>query len=137
MGWLVSAELIVNALVTGAAAGASATATTAVTDAYAGVKHGVRRLFRRAAEAGEVDGDPDVAADELFAQVEADPETSREVLAGLDLDRDAELVAAARRLVDLVGRGGKYEVVLRDNTGVQVGDRNEMTINLGERRARE
>ncbi|WP_433261168.1 RIP homotypic interaction motif-containing protein [Actinosynnema sp. CS-041913] len=132
-----SAELIVTALVTGATAGATATATTAVTDAYAGVKHGVRRLFRRAAETGAVDGDPDAAAEELFARVETDPEAGREVLAGLDPERDAELAAAARRLVDLVGRAGKYEVVVRDNTGVQVGDHNEMTINLGERRARE
>lgn len=132
-----SAELIVNALVAGAAAGASTTATTAVTDAYAGVKHGVRRLLRRAAEAGEIDRDPDVAADELLAQVETDPESSRQVLAGLDLDRDAELMAAARRVLDLVGRAGKYEVVLRHNTGVQVGDHNEMTINLGERRTRD
>jgi hypothetical protein len=36
-----------------------------------------------------------------------------------------------------VGRAGKYDAVLRDDTGVRVGDRNEMTINLGERRTRD
>ncbi|WP_328452768.1 MULTISPECIES: RIP homotypic interaction motif-containing protein [unclassified Amycolatopsis] len=130
-----SAELIVNALVLGAAAGASSTATTAVTDAYAGVKHGVRRLFRRAAQTGDIDGDPDVAADELFAQVETNPEASKDLLTTLALGSDAELVATARRLVDLADQPPKYDVTLHDSTGVQVGDHNQMTINPGEPRS--
>jgi hypothetical protein len=139
-----SVDLIVNALVTGAAAGASA---TAVTDAYAGVKLGVRRLFHRAAEDGAVEGDPDKAVDELLATVEAAPEENRDALAEqlarlgaeADIAGDADLIAAARRLVELAGgpaRVGKYHVEVRDNTGVQVGDNATMTINLDPRERR-
>jgi hypothetical protein len=142
--WLMSVDLIVNALVTGAAAGASASASSAVTDAYTGVKRGVRRLFHRAADSSAMAGDPDTLVDELLAAVEADPKASREVVAeqltGLwstggeaGDGEDAELLAAARRVVELTGgdvRVGKYHVELRDNTGVQVGDHNSMTLNL-------
>ena len=124
-----SVELILNALVAGAAAGASATATTAVTDAYAGVKQGVRRLFRRA----EVD-DPDAAADDLIARAETDRSSVTAELAELlDDAEDADLLDAARRVVELTGGGPKYRVDLRDNTGVQVGDNNTMTLNIDTR----
>ena len=136
-----SVDLIVNALVAGAAAGLSATASAAVTDAYGAVKDGVRRLFHRAAETGEVEGDPDLMADGLFAMVEADPEASREaaagqltgLLTGPEVGGELELMAAARRVLELSGAGsrvGKYHVELRDNTGVQVGDHNKMTLDI-------
>lgn len=136
-----SVDLVVNALVIGAAAGVSATASAAVTDAYGVVKHGMRRLFHRAAEVDEVEGDPDAMADGLFALVEADPEASREalteqltgLLTGPEVGVDIELMAAARRVLELSGAGpqvGKYHVELRDNTGVQIGDGNEMTLNI-------
>ena len=136
-----SVDLLVNALVTGAAAGLSATASAAVTEAYGAVKDGVRRLFHRAAEVGEVEGDPDLMADGLFAMVEEDPEASQEAVTGQltrllacsEVGGQLELMTAARRVLELSGadsRMGKYHVELRDNTGVQVGDHNEMTLDI-------
>lgn len=131
--------MIVEAVVVGAAAGASATATTAVTDAYSALKDGVRRLLQR----GSADTEGDESED-LVTAIEADPESERdalrEALTAADADQDTELVAAARRVLTLVdpdgARAGKYRVELRDNTGVQVGDGNTMTLNLGDSPAR-
>jgi hypothetical protein len=54
-------------------------------------------------------------------------------LTATEIDRDFELVTAARRVVELAGenvRMGKFHADLRDNTGVQVGDHNKMTLNI-------
>ncbi|XVS61885.1 hypothetical protein ACQPYE_26840 [Actinosynnema sp. CA-299493] len=118
-----SVELLVTALTAGAAAGLTDTASAAVKDAYLGLKAGVLRVLRRdGSVAGEVvravedDAvEPGERAGELAA-----------ALRGVGADTDPELVAAARRLLELTdpsGAGdGKYRVVVHGGQGVQVGD---------------
>jgi hypothetical protein len=93
-----SVDLIANGLVTVAATGASATATTAETDVYAGVKTGLRRLAHRAAAEGTVDGDPDLATDEILANLEASPKTSH--------------AAVTQRVVELAGADVRGNIVV-------------------------
>jgi hypothetical protein len=122
---LESVELVVAALVAGAATGVGDSASAAVRDGYEGLKSLTRRALRRAATAEEL------------SVVEAglvDPERHREMLAEVlsaaDVDGDEELVAAARWVLELTGHteAGKYQgVVVRDNRGVQVGDHNTQT----------
>lgn len=145
-------DLILDAVMAGAVAGASATATTAVTDAYGAVKDGIGRLLRRRSEDVTAENGADEGLgeasdvtlretpEELLAAVEADPDADpaalREALIAADAGQDSELVAAARRVLELVDpdqvRSGKYNVAVHDSTGVQVGDSNTMTLNLGD-----
>ncbi len=110
-----SVDLVVAALAAGAAAGLTETASTAVGDAYQGLKSLTRRALRR----GGVDEEP------------TDPGELREALAAADAGADAELLAAARRVLELTDPTGKYVVDVHDNQGVQVGDGNTMTLNFG------
>ncbi|WP_028924531.1 hypothetical protein [Pseudonocardia acaciae] len=100
-----SVSLIVEALAAGAAAGAQGTATQAVKDAYGGLKGLVTRRF------GDRPKELDRPAEELRAELEA-----------VDAGADEELVSAARRLLELLDQGGKYQVDARKAQGVQIGD---------------
>jgi hypothetical protein len=117
--------LIVAALVAGAASGA----LDEVKDsAKAGVKAAYNRL--RALAKRRVAGNP--GAEAALAEIEADPDTWKAPLAAkltqLGAGDDAELVAAAEHLMELVdqagARAGKYNVTIKDSQGVQVGDGN-------------
>ena len=59
----------------------------------------------------------------------------REALRSVGADGDAELLAAAERLLKLTdpdgAQHGKYVVDLRGAQGVQVGDGARMTVNIG------
>jgi hypothetical protein len=134
VGWqgvsvIESVELVVAALAAGAAAGARDAASTAVKDAYEGLKSLTRKALRRSDSAADEEG---------IAEVEAglaDPGAHRKELAAAlisaGVEADGELVAAARRVLELVdpegASAGKYQIVLRDNKGVQVGDHNTQT----------
>jgi hypothetical protein len=95
-------ELILAAL----AAGAGAAAKTAAADAFAGLRD---RL------AGRVQAEPALWPARLGAD-----------LTESGADRDAEIIAAAHRLLGLVdpvgSAAGKYVVDVSDARGVQVGD---------------
>jgi hypothetical protein len=117
--------LIVAALVAGAATGA----LDEVKDsAKAGVKAAYAKL--RALATKKVAGNQ--AAEAALAEIEADPETWKGPLAAkltqLGAADDADLVAAAKHLMELVdqagARAGKYNVTIKDSKGVQVGDGN-------------
>jgi RIP homotypic interaction motif len=117
--------LIVAALVAGAAAGA----LDEVKDsAKAGVKAAYAKL--RALAKRRVAGNQ--GAEAALAEIEADPETWKAPLAAkltqLGAADDADLVAAAKHLMELVdqagARAGKYNVTIKDSKGVQVGDGN-------------
>jgi hypothetical protein len=109
--------LIVTALTAGAALGVQDTASAMVKDAYAGLKALVRR---------RLGGDP--GAEMMLARHEQAPDTwqapLRAELARTGAEGDADLIAAARTLLDLVGESGKYVVDVRGAQGVQVGDHN-------------
>jgi hypothetical protein len=113
--------LIVTALAAGAALGVKDTASAAVKDAYAAVKALVRK---------RLGGGQD--AELVLAKHEQAPETWQAPLmaelAEAGADRDRDLIAAARALLDLAGeaggRAGKYTVDARGAAGVQIGDRN-------------
>ena len=117
-------SLIVAALAAGAVAGAGHAASQAVQDAYAGLKGLVRRVLS---------GRP--AGDVALVQHEAKPQQWTGALEAELVDagagQDAAVVAAARRLLELVDPGGarvgKYAVDVRDSQGVQIGDGNVQT----------
>lgn len=117
-------SLIMGALVAGAASGLADTATGAVKDAYAGLRDLVwRRVAGRS------------AAQTALEEHERAPEVwqaplSAELVA-VGADTDAQIVAAAQRVMALVDEAGsasgKYLVDLRGAQGVQVGDHNTQT----------
>jgi hypothetical protein len=112
--------LIVTALAAGAVMGVTDTASAMVKDAYAGLKAVVRK---------RLGGRP--GAELILAKHEQAPETWQAPLmaelAQTGADRDRDLIAAAKALLELVGeaRGtGKYTVDARRAQGVQFGDHN-------------
>lgn len=130
-------EPVLLALAAGAAVGAGETASTAVQDAYRGLKTATGRVLRR-----KVAAEVDEAGTEVEAVVEerlADPRTHRDeleaALTRADPEERAELLVAARRLLDLVDPEEpaltKFRMELRDNKGVQVGDRNTQHNHFG------
>ena len=111
------AELVVQALVTGASAGLGDTATAAVTDGYIALKDAlVRRLSgrHRALEQLQTIDGGGMPANELAHELNA---------AGVV---DEQLLAEAHRLLALTDRNGagsgKYQIDLRGAQGVHVGD---------------
>ncbi|MCA1703214.1 MAG: hypothetical protein LC808_08040 [Actinobacteria bacterium] len=117
-------SLILGALAAGAAAGLTDTAAGAVKDAYAGLRDLVRRRFagRYLAQTAleEHEKAPQVWQAPLSAELEA-----------VGADTDAQIIAAAQRVMALVDEAGsasgKYLVDLRCAQGVQVGDHNTQT----------
>ena len=112
--------LIVTALAAGAALGAQDTVSAMIKDAYSGLKALARK---------RLGGGP--GAELVLAKHEQAPETWQAPLvaelAEAGADRDHELIAAAKALLDLIGEAGgagKYTVDVRGAQGVQIGDRN-------------
>jgi len=131
-------DLVVTALAAGAAVGVSGTASAAVTDAYEGLKVLVRKAVRRGTSQT---GEPDPQAEKMIDEQLGAPEQHRDVLVAAltaaSADRDTELIEAARRVLELADPAGsrtqKYVLDVHDNQGVQVGDGNYMTLNIGNR----
>lgn len=127
-------ELILAALAAGAVAGAKDTVSAAVLDAYGALRDAVRARL-----GGDGPASEPLEAREVEPGVWEIP--SAEQLTASGADRDQDVLAAARRLVELLERtelteragpsAPKFQVELRDAKGVQVGDDNTMTINLG------
>ncbi len=123
-------EFVLTALATGAATGVGDAASTTVRDAYSGLRSLAAKALRRGTAGLD---DADVAA------ALSDPEEHRAELAAAlsdaGVEEDEELIAAARRVLELAGiqdpAARKYSVVLRDNKGVQVGDNNTQTNTFG------
>jgi hypothetical protein len=124
--------LIVTALAAGAASALQDGASSAVKDAYARVKALVKKRFANRPK-GEL----------VLAEHQAAPQTWEAPLAAelsaAGAEGDADLVAAAQALMNLVdeagSRAGKYAVTVRDSQGVQVGDHNTQTNTFGPRPA--
>jgi hypothetical protein len=110
-----SVQLVVAALAAGAAAGAGETASTAVRDAYEGLKSLTHRALRRS--------EPAKGEGAVLDAWLGDPVTHQEQLAAMlsapRVEVDDELVAAARRVLELAAPEGesaaKYRVTLRHN----------------------
>ena len=111
--------LIVTALAAGAALGVKDTASAAVKDAYAALK----ALVRKRLGGGQ-------GAELVLAKHEQAPETWQAPLvaelAEAKADRDRDLIAAAKALLDLADEAGagKYTVDAHGAAGVQIGDHN-------------
>jgi len=109
-------ELIMTALSAGAAAGLTDTASTAVKDSYAGLKRllhpWVRGDARQALEDDAVEG-----------------EVLESELAASGADADAEVLAAAHRLLEAAdpAAASTYRVAISEAKGVQIGDHNTQT----------
>jgi hypothetical protein len=120
--------LILTALAAGAALGVKDTASAAVTDAYQGLKALVRRKL-----AGRKDGELVLARHEQNPQMWGTPLAGE--LTAASADEDADLVAAAQQLMQLVDAAGaaasKYQVVVHGSQGVQVGDHNTQHNTFG------
>lgn len=128
-------EPVLLALTAGAAVGAGEAASTAVQDAYRGLKAAAGKVLRREVTSG----DDETEAEAVIEGQLADPRVHRDeleaALVHADPDERAELLTAARRLLELVDpqdvAAAKYRVDLRDNKGVQVGDHNTQTNHFG------
>lgn len=117
--------LVLTALATGASTGAidalKDDAKEAAKAAYARLRDLVSKRFRGSA-----------SAELVLSEHQADPETYAAPLAKKLTEAgagdDAELVATARALMELVdqagAKSGKYNVTIKDSKGVQIGDRN-------------
>jgi hypothetical protein len=119
----------ITLILTALAAGASAGALDALKDdakdkaksVYAKLHDLVRQRFRGNA-----------SAEVVLSEHQADPETYAaplaKKLAEAGAGDDAELVATATALMELLDRpganSGKYNVVIKDSKGIQVGDGN-------------
>jgi hypothetical protein len=129
-----SVELVVAALVGGTAAGVSNATSAAVSDAYDALKSLARKALLRGA--GHGDAGVGVEVEEKLADPLVHRAELAAALSAAGAEADAELVAAARRLLSLIdpqgAAAGKYHVVLRGNKGVQVGDHNTQTIHFGD-----
>ncbi|MDX8141232.1 hypothetical protein SK854_03855 [Lentzea sp. BCCO 10_0061] len=131
---LESVDLVVAALVAGAAAGTGEVATAAVRDAYEGLKS----LTRKALGHSPADADEEERAglEMELAAPEAHRAELKQALSSSEVEVDAELVTAAQRVLTLVdpegAAAGKYaNMVVQDNKGVQVGDHNTQTNSFG------
>jgi hypothetical protein len=122
----------VTLIVTALAAGASAGSISALQD---DVKEAVKSAYARlrALATKRVAGHQ--VAETALAQYEADPKTWEApltvTLQQVGAADDADLVAAAKALMDLLdkagARAGKYNVTIHGGQGIQVGDRNTQT----------
>lgn len=113
-------SLIIGALLAGAGAGVTESAQGAVTGAYRALRDRLVGALSAEGRHGTVERfEDDPAGEEEQFRAELAESAARE---------DAEVLAAARRvweLVDPAGAGeGKYQVDLREAKGVQVGDGN-------------
>ena len=119
----------ITLLVTALAAGASAGAIDALKDnakEAAGAAYARLRGLARKRVAGRLDGELALerqeAAPQKWEAVLADE------LAAAGAANDAELMAAAKALMELIdqagAKSGKYNVTIKDSKGVQVGDGN-------------
>ena len=116
-------DLILTALATGATAGALEALKDDVKDkakaVYAKLHDLVRQRFH---------GNP--SAEVVLSEYQADPDTYAPPLAKklTEAGVDAELVATAKALMELIdqagAKSGKYNVTVKDSKGVQVGDGN-------------
>jgi hypothetical protein len=115
-------ELIVAALAAGAGAGVTNTATAAVQDAYSGLKGLLGRWFGGREEARQALDADEVEPAAWQASIGNDLEVSGAAT-------DDEVLAAARRLLDLVqpGAAARYQVNAPQAKGVQIGDHNTQT----------
>jgi len=120
--------LIVTALAAGAASALQDGASAAVKDAYARVKALVKTRF-----VGRPDRELMLTRHETAPQIWGAPLT--EELSAAGAGGDADLVAAAQALMNLLdqagSRSGKYLVSVRDSQGVQVGGHNTQTNTFG------
>jgi hypothetical protein len=111
----------VTALAAGAALGLKDTASSAIKDAYGALKALVTKRL-----AGRPDGELALDRHEQAPITWQGPLEAELTAAGAG--SDADLVAAAKALMDLAdpagSRAGKYTVDVRGSQGVQVGDYN-------------
>lgn len=115
--------LIVAALAAGAATGTTDAAAAAVREAYAGLRDLLRRRVGRHPEVNAaLEGHVSAPVD--------DQDRLAALLSETGVGGDAEVVAAAQRLMALVdppgARQGKYVVDLREAKGTIVGDHGTM-----------
>jgi hypothetical protein len=118
-------ELVVAALAAGASAGLTDTASSAVRDAYAGLRAAVRRrLAARTEDDARILDASDVESEAWQAQLS-------DVLSASGADRDEEILAAARTLLqelETAGQRPRLNVVdAREAQGTQIGDHNTQT----------
>jgi hypothetical protein len=120
--------LILTALTTGAALGTKDTASMAVQDAYTSLKATLKRRL-----AGREDGELTLSRFEQAPGTWEGPLTAELVAVGVS--KDADLVASAQMLMELIDakgtREGKYVVQVHGGQGMQVGDHNTQHNSFG------
>jgi hypothetical protein len=128
-------EPVLVALSAGVAMGMSETASTAVKDAYQKLKDAIGKMLRRQVVGEDGELDTTVTTERMLADPEAHRADLATALERADPDEREDMLAAARKLLELVGphasTAGKYRVNLENNLGVQVGDHNTQTNTFG------
>jgi hypothetical protein len=122
-------SLIVAALAAGAAGGLKDAAGEAVKDGYNELRGLLQRRF-----GGKPDAE--IALEKHAEKPEVWEAPLRDALAETGADRDEELIAAARKLLEAAGQSPGRDTfnvnVSGDVTGWQQGSENVLTINQGE-----
>jgi hypothetical protein len=117
--------LLVTALASGASTGAIDALKDNVKEAATAAYARLRGLARKRV-AGRPDGE--LALERYEAAPQKWEAVLTDELTAAGAANDAELVAAARALMELIdqagAKSGKYNVTIKDSKGVQVGDRN-------------
>jgi hypothetical protein len=112
-------ELILAALATGAAAGSATVPASAVGDAYTGLWAALRGALAARGDGSDV-------LDTVRTEPGGWQRAVAAAVAAAGADRDAEVLAAARRVLHLAdpdgASAGKYRVDVHGATGVQIGD---------------
>lgn len=112
-------ELILAALLAGATAGAKDTTKTAIADAYGALKSLLHRRLAYRDQAQQIVDAAEIEPGAWQAHLGAE-------LTATGVDRDAEVLAAARKLLEASdpdgARAGKYQVDISGGQGIQVGD---------------
>lgn len=126
-------NLIITALLTGAASAAKDTASTAIKDAYASLKTLVRRRFEGKA-----------AAQAALAESEKKPEAWKapleDALKETNADNDAAILESARYLLQIIQPNQtikEYNITVHNAKGMVIGDRAIVHQTFGDKKLQE
>ncbi len=126
-------SLVVAALVAGLTAGLTDTAKVAITDTYNALKARLQKKVETKDEAKEA-----LTSVEKKPASEARQAVLKEELAGLELEKDTELLTLAKTLLEKLdekgAQAGKYNITIGSAQGVTIGDHAKVEQHFGKKR---
>jgi hypothetical protein len=125
-------SLVVAALVAGLVAGLTDTAKAAVKDTYDALKARLQKKVESKDDAKE-------ALSSLEKKPDSEPRQAvlKEELAGLEIEKDTELLTLAKTLLEKLdekgAQAGKYNITIGSATGVVIGDHAKVEQHFGKK----